>query len=103
MRCSSWTLRVWPWTSAGHLPSGGGGEQARAKRPFDQPRQKCVSGENSAMNVQVFAAPELTGEARRFLAPFEVNSILSSMRAVQEEPLRGDKFLLYLSQATLGW
>lgn len=49
------------------------------------------------MNVQVFAAAELTGEAKRFLAPFEVNSIVSSMGAVQEEPLRGDKFLLYLS------
>jgi transcriptional regulator with XRE-family HTH domain len=48
------------------------------------------------MNVQVLAAPELTGEAKRFLAPFEVNSIVSSMRAVQA-PLRGDKFLLYLS------
>jgi len=59
--------------------------------------QNCVFGENNTMNVQVFAAPELTGEVRRFLAPFEVNSIVSSMRAVLEEPLRGDKFILYLS------
>lgn len=49
------------------------------------------------MDLQVFAPPELAREAKRFLAPFQVNSIVSSMRAVQEEPLRGDRFLLYLS------
>lgn len=49
------------------------------------------------MDLQVFAAPELAGEAKRFLAPFQVNSIVSSIGAVQDEPLRGDRFLLYLS------
>ncbi len=49
------------------------------------------------MDLQVFAAPELAGEAKRFLAPFQVNSIVSSMGALQDEPLRGDRFLLYLS------
>lgn len=49
------------------------------------------------MDVQVFAPPQLAGEAKRFLAPFQVNSIVSSMRDVQQEPLRGDRFLLYLS------
>ncbi len=49
------------------------------------------------MDLQVFAAPELASEAKRFLAPFQVHSIVSSMRTVQDEPLRGDRFLLYLS------
>lgn len=49
------------------------------------------------MDLQIFAPPELAGEAKRFLAPFEVNSTVRSMRAVQEEPFSGDKFLLYLS------
>lgn len=49
------------------------------------------------MDLQVFVPPELAGEARRFLAPFQVNSIVSSIRAVQQEPLLGDRCLLYLS------
>ena len=49
------------------------------------------------MDVQVFAPPELAGEAKRFLAPFHVNSIVSSMCAAQEEPFRAERFLLYLS------
>jgi DNA-binding transcriptional regulator YiaG len=49
------------------------------------------------MDLQVFAPQELAGEARRFLAPFEVNSIVSPMRAIQDKPLRGDRFLIYLS------
>lgn len=49
------------------------------------------------MDVQVFAPPELTAEAKRFLAPFEVNSIVSPMRAALQGPPRGDKLLLYLS------
>lgn len=49
------------------------------------------------MDVQIFAPPELAGEAKRFLAPFEVNSIVSSMHAAQDEPLHGDRVLLYLS------
>jgi hypothetical protein len=49
------------------------------------------------MDLQVFAPPALANEAKRFLAPFEVNSIVSSMRALQDGPLRGDRFLLYLS------
>ncbi len=59
--------------------------------------QSYVFVDNDVMDLQVFAAPELAGEAKRFLAPFQVNSIVSSMRAVQEEPLRADRFLLYLS------
>src|SRR4051812_37408349 len=53
--------------------------------------------QNKVMDLQVFAPAELTSEAKRFLAPFEVNSIVSPMRAIQDEPLRGDRFLLYLS------
>ncbi len=49
------------------------------------------------MDLQVFAPAELTGEAKRLLAPFEVNSIVSPMRAIQDEPLRGHRFLIYLS------
>lgn len=49
------------------------------------------------MDLQIFAPPELAGEAQRFLAPFEVNSIVTSVRDVQEEPLRGGKCLLYMS------
>ena len=33
---------------------------------------------NDVMDLQVFAAPELAGEAKRFLAPFQVNSIVSA-------------------------
>ena len=53
--------------------------------------------QNNIMDLQVFATPALAGEARRFLAPFQVNSIVSSIRAVQEEPLLGDRCLLYFS------
>lgn len=49
------------------------------------------------MNLQIFAPPALVGEAKRFLAPFQVNSIVSSIRAVHGESLSGDRFLLYLS------
>jgi DNA-binding transcriptional regulator YiaG len=49
------------------------------------------------MDLQVFAPAELASEAKRFLAPFEVNSIVSPMRAIQDEPLRGNRFLIYLS------
>lgn len=49
------------------------------------------------MDLQVFASPELADEAQRFLAPFQVNSIVSSMRAGRQEPLRGNRFLLYMS------
>lgn len=45
----------------------------------------------------MFAPPELAGEARRFLAPFQVNSVVSSMHAVEHEPLRGERCLVYLS------
>jgi len=49
------------------------------------------------MDLQVFVPPELAGEAKRFLAPFQVNSIVTSVRDVQEAPLRGGRCLLYLS------
>jgi hypothetical protein len=49
------------------------------------------------MDLQVFAPAELAGEAKRFLAPFDVNSIVSPMRSIQDAPLRGDRFLIYLS------
>ena len=49
------------------------------------------------MDLQVFAPAELAGEAKRFLAPLEVNSIVSPMRSIQDAPLRGDRFLIYLS------
>jgi DNA-binding transcriptional regulator YiaG len=49
------------------------------------------------MDLHVFALPELASEAKRFLAPFDVNSIVSPMRAIQDEPLRGARFLIYLS------
>ena len=49
------------------------------------------------MDLQVFAPADLAGEAKRFLAPFEVNSIVSPMQAIQDEPLRGHRFLIYLS------
>ncbi len=52
---------------------------------------------NQFMDLQVFAPAELTSEAKRFLAPFEVNSIVSPMRSIQDAPLRGDRFLIYLS------
>ena len=53
--------------------------------------------QNDPMDLQVFAPAELAGEAKRFLAPFEVNSIVSPMRSIQDAPLRGDRFLIYLS------
>ena len=49
------------------------------------------------MDLRVFAPPDLTAEARRFLAPFEVNSIVSSIRDVHGEGLRSARCLLYLS------
>lgn len=36
-------------------------------------------------------------EAKRLLAPFEVNSTVSSMRAIHDESLHGEWFLIYLS------
>ena len=47
--------------------------------------------------IRTFWRELLTSEVKRFLAPFEVDSIVSPMRAIQDEPLRGDRFLLYLS------
>jgi DNA-binding transcriptional regulator YiaG len=49
------------------------------------------------MDVQVFAPAELASEAKRLLAPFEVNSIISPMRAIDQKQLRADRFLIYLS------
>ena len=45
----------------------------------------------------MFAPPELANEARRFLAPFAVNSIVSSMQEIHEESLRGNQVLIYMS------
>jgi hypothetical protein len=49
------------------------------------------------MDLNVFAAPGLAGEAKRFLAAFQVNSIVSPTVAVEHEPEHGDQCLLYLS------
>jgi DNA-binding transcriptional regulator YiaG len=49
------------------------------------------------MDLHVFASPELANEAKRFLAPFEVNSIVSPMQDIHEASLRGDQFLIYMS------
>jgi DNA-binding transcriptional regulator YiaG len=54
-------------------------------------------GENEPMDLNVFAAPSLAGEAKRFLAAFQVNSIVSPTVAVEHEPEHGDQCLLYLS------
>jgi transcriptional regulator with XRE-family HTH domain len=59
--------------------------------------EKLRLHQNSSMDLQVFASPELTGEARRFLAPFEVNSIVSSIRDFRGERVRSVRCLLYLS------
>lgn len=53
--------------------------------------------DNDCMDVQVFTPPELAGEAKRFLAPFEVNPFVSSMRSAHDQPLQADRVLLYLS------
>jgi DNA-binding transcriptional regulator YiaG len=49
------------------------------------------------MDLQVFASPGLANEARRFLAPFEVNSIVNSMQEIHEGALRGNQVLIYMS------
>lgn len=49
------------------------------------------------MDLQVFAPPEFSAEAKRLLAPFAVNSIVSPMREINEGALRGQRFLIYLS------
>ena len=49
------------------------------------------------MDLQVFAPPELANEAKRFLAPFEVNSTVSSMQEIHEGSLRGNQVLIYMS------
>jgi len=49
------------------------------------------------VDLQVFAPPELANEAKRFLAPFDVDSVISPMRAIEKERLHGDHFLIYLS------
>jgi DNA-binding transcriptional regulator YiaG len=49
------------------------------------------------MDLQVFAPPVLANEARRFLAPFAVNSIVSSMQEIHEGSLRGNQVLIYMS------
>jgi hypothetical protein len=63
---------------------------------YDESQQSRIA-DNGFMDVQVFAPPELAGEAKRFLAPFQVNPIVSSVRSVEDEPLHGERFLLYLS------
>ena len=57
----------------------------------------CVSATLDGMDVQIFAPAELASEAKRLLAPFEVNSIISPMRAIDQKQLRADRFLIYLS------
>ena len=49
------------------------------------------------MDLQVFAPPALANEARRFLAPFAVNSIVSSMQEIHEGSLHGNQVLIYMS------
>jgi DNA-binding transcriptional regulator YiaG len=49
------------------------------------------------MDLQVFAPPGLASEARRFLAPFAVNSIVSAMHEIHEGSLHGNQVLIYMS------
>jgi len=49
------------------------------------------------MELQVFAPPALASEAKRFLAPFNVNSVVSSMESIDTGTLRSDRCLIYLS------
>lgn len=49
------------------------------------------------MDLQVFAPSGLEAEAKRFLAAFQVNSIVTPMLAVRDEPLGAERCLFYLS------
>jgi DNA-binding transcriptional regulator YiaG len=49
------------------------------------------------MELQVFAPPALASEAKRFLAPFAVDSVISPIDTIQTASLLGDRCLIYLS------
>ena len=49
------------------------------------------------MELQVFTPSALASEAKRFLAPFDVNSVVSSMESIDTGTLRSDRCLIYLS------
>jgi len=49
------------------------------------------------MDLQVFAPPALANEVKRLLAPFDVNSVVSSMESIDTGTLRSDRCLIYLS------
>jgi len=49
------------------------------------------------MELQVFAPPGLASEAKRFLAPFAVDSVISPIDTIQTASLLGDRCLIYLS------
>ena len=49
------------------------------------------------MDLDVFAPPSLANEAKRFLAPFDVNSVVRSIAQLESVALLADRYLLYLS------
>jgi DNA-binding transcriptional regulator YiaG len=49
------------------------------------------------MDLEVFTPPSLASEAKRFLAPFEVRSIVRSMTKIEPAEVLGDRCLIYLS------
>jgi hypothetical protein len=47
--------------------------------------------------LQVFAPSGLASEAKRFLTPFAVDSVISAIDTIQTASLLGDRCLIYLS------